>query len=60
MRDLKPRVAPEVMEGARAGFVAGLRETLAGVTAEPLPMEQIDLILALRRRERERAERQAR
>ena len=56
----KPRVEPAVIEGARAGFVAGLRETYAGVTAEPLPMEQIDLILALRRRERERAGRQSR
>lgn len=57
MPDSKPRVAPAVIEGARAGFVAGLRETFAGVTAEPLPLEQIDLILALRRRERERAAR---
>lgn len=60
MRETKRRMSAAVIEGTRTGFAAGLRETYAGVTAEPLPMEQVDLILALRRRERERAERQAR
>jgi hypothetical protein len=57
MRESKRRATPAAIEGAREGFAAGLRETFARVTAEPLPLEQVDLILALRRRERERAER---
>lgn len=40
-------------EGARVGFAACLRETYAGVPGEPLPLVHIDLLLALRRRERE-------
>lgn len=44
----------DLSEGTRAGLAAGLRTALAGVTGEPLPMQHIELLLALRRRERER------
>lgn len=43
------------LQGARAGFVASFRPRYSEAAAEPLPAAHVDLILALRRRERERA-----
>ncbi len=42
-------------QGACAGFAASFRTRYSAVAAEPLPARHVDLILALRRQERERA-----
>jgi hypothetical protein len=44
--------------GAREGIAAGVRDAFAGVTAEPLPIQLVELLLALRRYEREARGRQ--
>lgn len=42
-------------QGACAGFAASFRTRYSEVAAEPLPARHVDLILVLRRQERERA-----
>jgi hypothetical protein len=51
------RSATSVSEGTQAGLRLGLRKAFAEVTSEPLPVAHIDLLLALRQRERERSSR---
>lgn len=54
-----PRTAQPLEEarrqGACAGFAASFHTRYSAVAAEPLPATHVDLILALRRQERERA-----
>lgn len=59
MRETNRQPSPAVLENLRASLTAGLRQTFAGVADQPLPMDQVNLILALRQRERERSGRQA-
>jgi hypothetical protein len=51
------RSATSVSEGTQAGLRVGLRKAFAEVTGEPLPAAHIDLLLAMRQREREQANR---
>lgn len=53
------RPLTDIDAGTRAGIRTGVRKIYAGVPREPLPIEHVDLLLALRRKEREEASRRA-
>lgn len=56
MSDISRTPLSVLREGARSGLVTSLRKLYANLPIEPLPMVQIDLLLALRRRERQLSE----
>lgn len=47
------RSVTSVSEGTQAGLRVSLRKAFADVTGEPLPTSHIELLLVMRRRERE-------
>ena len=53
------RAEPKVCEGVQKGLRLSVRKAFADVPSEPLPVAHIDLLLALRRREREQVGRKA-
>ena len=55
MAKAKRRPLTDIHSGARVGIQRGVRKVYAGIPGEPLPAEHVDLLLALRRREREQA-----
>ncbi|WCS24175.1 hypothetical protein LOK46_24010 [Methylobacterium sp. NMS14P] len=52
MAKTNPQQLSDIHTGTRAGIHSGVRKAYAGILSEPLPTEHIDLLLALRRRER--------
>ena len=60
MRKIHRVPSSALSQGMRAGFAAGVLQAYGSVTAEPLPLAHVDLLLALRRGERERSRRPVR
>ena len=57
MRTVSQPTSSALCQGLRLGFAAGVLRAYGSMTAEPLPLAHVDLLLALRRGERERSRR---